>query len=78
VKSTIFAFVFFGLSIVTRADDAKTVTKTSNDPFDIPKEVVAFVGHLVETDSRIRTKYAQLIAPTQEEAGGQCWPIHRY
>jgi hypothetical protein len=71
VKSTLFAFIFLALSTVTRADDAKTVTKTSNDPFDIPKEVVAFVEHLIETDSGIRAKYAQLIAPAQEEAGGR-------
>jgi hypothetical protein len=71
VKSTIFAFVFLGLSIVTRAEDAKTVTKTSNHLFDIPKEVATFVEHLVETDAGIRTKYAHLIAPTQEEAGGR-------
>ena len=71
MKSTIFAFVFLGLSIVTRAEDAKTVTKTSNHLFDISKEVITFVEHLVETDSSIRTKYAQLIAPTQEEAGGR-------
>jgi hypothetical protein len=71
VKSTIFAFVFLGLFTAIRADDAKTETKTSNNFFDIPKEVVAFVEHLVETDSGIRTEYARLIAPTKEDAGGR-------
>jgi hypothetical protein len=70
VKSTIFTFVFIDLSVVTRADDAKTVTKTSNDLFDIPKKSSPF-EHLVETDSGIRTKYPQVIAPTHEEAGGR-------
>jgi hypothetical protein len=71
MKATIFAFVFLGLSIVTRADDAKTVTKTSNHLFDIPKEVVVFVEYLIESDAAIRTKYARLIAPTQKAAGGR-------
>lgn len=70
MKSTIFTFVFIDLSVVTRADDAKTVTKTSNDLFDIPKKSSPF-EHLVETDSGIRTKYPQVIAPTHEEAGGR-------
>jgi hypothetical protein len=71
MKSTIFAFVFLGLFTAIRADDAKTETKTSNNFFDIPKEVVAFVERLLETDAGIRTEYSQLIAPTKEEAGGR-------
>ena len=71
MKTTILALTFFGIFITASADDARTVTKTSKRLFDIPKEVVAFVERLVATDPNVRARYAELIAPTQEEAGGR-------
>ena len=71
MKTPIVALTFFGIFISALADDAKTNTKTSKHLFDVPKEVVAFVERLVETDPDIREAYAQLIAPTKEEAGGR-------
>ena len=70
MRTTIFLFTFLGLFIVARASDPKTVTKTSKRLFDIPKEVVGFVERLVETNPNISAKYAQLITPTEDEAGG--------
>lgn len=50
---------------------ARTETKTSTKEFDIPAEVVAFVEKLIESDPDLRARYAQLIAPVKEEAGGK-------
>lgn len=56
------------------ADKGKkpTITKNSSDkPFDIPTEVVAFLQGLIESDSDVAAKYESLIAKTKEEAGGR-------
>jgi hypothetical protein len=58
-------------SVATATDKPKQITKTSHTQFSIPKEVVAFVSHLVESDPDMRTQYGKLTAATKEEAGGK-------
>jgi uncharacterized protein YecT (DUF1311 family) len=61
------------LAVVIRAtaDRPIELTKTSQKEFDIPKEVVAFVSNLIETNPEVRRQYERLTAATRENAGGR-------
>jgi hypothetical protein len=54
----------------TAADAPKQITKTSAEEFDVPKEVVDFVSHLVEANDGVRAQYEDLIASAREEGLG--------
>src|SRR6202022_3370024 len=58
-------------SVATATDKPKQITKTSHRQFSIPKEVIAFVSHLVESDPDVSTQYEKLTAATKEAAGGR-------
>jgi hypothetical protein len=72
VKAT-FATLLLLLAVVIRAtaDRPIELTKTSQKEFDIPKEVVAFVSNLIETNPGVRRQYEGLTAATRENAGGR-------
>ena len=72
VKPT-FSILLLLLAFVIRAtaDKPTELTKTSQTEFDIPKEVVAFVSDLIETNPEVRRQYEGLIATTKENAGGR-------
>jgi uncharacterized protein YecT (DUF1311 family) len=72
VKAT-FSTLLLLLAVVIRAtaDRPTELTKTSQKEFDIPKEVVAFVSNLIETDPEVRRQYEGLTAATKENAGGR-------
>jgi uncharacterized protein YecT (DUF1311 family) len=53
------------------ADKPIELTKTSQTEFNIPKEVVAFVSNLIETNPVIRRQYEGLTAATRQNAGGR-------
>lgn len=53
------------------ADKPIELTKTSQTEFNIPKEVVAFVSNLIETNPEVRRQYEGLTAATREDAGGR-------
>src|ERR1700736_2332013 len=58
-------------SVATATDKPKQITKTSHTQFSIPKEVIAFVSHLVESDPDVSTQYEKLTVATKEAAGGR-------
>jgi hypothetical protein len=58
-------------SVATATGKPKQITKISHRQFNIPKEIVAFVSHLVESDPDVSTQYEKLTAATREEAGGK-------
>ena len=72
VKAT-FSISFLLLAFVIRATADKPIelTKTSQTELDIPKEVVAFVSNLIETNPEVRRQYEGLTAATRENAGGR-------
>ncbi len=57
--------------ISAAADKPNELTKTSQAEFNIPKEVVAFVSNLIETNPEVRNQYEKLTAATRESAGGR-------
>jgi hypothetical protein len=72
VKATICILLLFLAAVMRAAADKPTeLTKTSQTEFNIPKEVVAFVSNLIETNPVIRRQYEGLTAATRENAGGR-------
>jgi hypothetical protein len=72
VKAT-FPILLLLLATVIRAAADKPIelTKTSRTEFNLPKEVVAFVSNLIETNPVVRRQYEGLTAATKENAGGR-------
>jgi uncharacterized protein YecT (DUF1311 family) len=64
-------FVLLYVAFTSAAAGTKEITKTSRGEFNLPKEIVAFVSNLVETDPEVRNQYKKLTAATEEEAGGR-------
>jgi hypothetical protein len=72
VKATSSLLLLLLATVITAsADQPNELTKTSQADFNIPKEVVAFVSNLIETNPEVRHQYEGLTAATRESAGGR-------
>ncbi|MEJ6579111.1 MAG: hypothetical protein QNL33_03050 [Akkermansiaceae bacterium] len=71
MKAAIIPLFLIASIFTALADDPRTVKKMSKEPFDVAKEVEAFVEQVIKKDPAISAQYEKLIAATKEEAGGK-------